>query len=1030
MQSARYELIEEIGVGGMGEVHRAYDRLTDETVALKRVLVPPDFLQFNTRTDDDDLLVALAREFKVLASLRHPNIISVLDYGFTEERIPCFTMEYLPNAISILNAGLDIDTSGKIDFIIQLLQGLAYLHQRGLIHRDLKPANVMVVNEQVKIIDFGLAMEPKQAQSAAGTLTYIAPEIFAGEPASFAADLYAVGLMTYQLFMRKYPFDTLQRVSQLIDDIVNQPINCAELPEMIRPVVEKLLAKNPADRYASAFAAIEALSHAIGENIPSESAAIRESYLQASKFVGRATELNGLQRALHTMLTGTSQFYLIGGESGVGKSRLIDELRTLALVEGALVIQGQAVAGVGLPFQVWRNIARRLALHVELDDTPAGILKEIVPDIAQLLQRPIPDAPELTGKAYQNRLISTLLDLIKSLERPLLIVLEDLQWTFESLLPLRQILNTQEQYHKLMIIGTFRNDERPELPDELPAMQVINLERLENAAIAELSQAMLGQSNQDPAIIEFLAKETEGNTFFMVEVVRTLAEQAGRLRDVRSSDLHRNILTGGMHQILHNRLIKITPDYQPALQFAALIGRQIDVQLLHAILPEIDIQDWLYHCETALVLHVQENEWLFAHDKLREAVVADIASSKLPQLHRHIARGMEAVYPNEGAYHEVLLYHWQMAEDFDKEIEYLNYVGDYLTEHGEDFVRAKNLLKAGLDKIDPDDERRIALTNLYMFALWKLGEYDEIENIGQANLLLADKYQLLSEKAFCLRTMGMTVRRQGDFEKGKAYYEEAVTYAEATDDKKALGFIYNSLGLVYLHLGDPAATMECFEKSIDYYRAVGNDSGIGLTLNSMGMEFARQQDYVRSYECLEEGLRINKNLNYQWGVASAYNNIGLVATWEKNYAKAETYTLDCLQIFRDLGTRHEIANSMANLSHIQLLLGNPAVRDTLQDGLALAFQIQAIPIALELMACWSWWRFKQGNVVGAAELIGFVQNHPAHNIEVDEKLGEVLPLLHATFAEPELQTHYQTGAQISLDDMVDQLLNEDAVART
>lgn len=98
------------------------------------------------------------------------------------------------------------------------------------------------------------------------------------------------------------------------------------------------------------------------------------------------------------MLQGQGSGWLVGGESGVGKSRLLEELRTQALVKGALVLRGQAVEGGGLPYQLWREPLRRLLLHSSLSDLEAGIFKELVPDIAFLLGRWVADAPKCVSK--------------------------------------------------------------------------------------------------------------------------------------------------------------------------------------------------------------------------------------------------------------------------------------------------------------------------------------------------------------------------------------------------------------------------------------------------------------------------------------------------------------------------------------------------------------------------------------------------------------------------------------------------------
>lgn len=208
----RYEVLDVIGEGGMGIVYRARDHLTGHDVALKQVTISNDQFVTSPHTGATmDNRLALAEEFQTLASLRHPHIISVLDYGF-EDGQPYFTMELLDEAETILVAGASCDVAGQVVLIVQMLQALNYLHRRGIIHRDLKPENVLVVNGKVKLLDFGLAvplnaeddLDDKDKQ-VVGTLAYMAPEVLQGQKASHFSDLYGVGVIAYELLAGKYP---------------------------------------------------------------------------------------------------------------------------------------------------------------------------------------------------------------------------------------------------------------------------------------------------------------------------------------------------------------------------------------------------------------------------------------------------------------------------------------------------------------------------------------------------------------------------------------------------------------------------------------------------------------------------------------------------------------------------------------------------------------------------------------------------------------------------------------------------------
>ncbi len=299
----RYQLLNQLGAGGMGVVYRALDRLSGQVVALKQVTVDSGQLLFASRNDKGEdsqtVRLALAHEFKTLASLRHPNIVSVIDYGFDSQHQPYFTMTLLENAQTILQAGRGQPVEVQYSLLMQLLQALLYLHRRGILHRDLKPGNVVAVNGEVRVLDFGLSVAHGEGGGASGTLAYMAPELLEGSPASEASDLYAFGLIAYEMLAGRHPFRT-ERIDTLIEDIFKCVPDIAALPQddQLIALIGRLLAKHPENRYDNTPAVLKDFSEITGQQLPTETALTRESFLQAARFVGREAETNQLSQAL------------------------------------------------------------------------------------------------------------------------------------------------------------------------------------------------------------------------------------------------------------------------------------------------------------------------------------------------------------------------------------------------------------------------------------------------------------------------------------------------------------------------------------------------------------------------------------------------------------------------------------------------------------------------------------------------------------------------------------------------------------
>jgi TolB-like protein len=260
-----YRIVEKIGEGGMGEVYSAHDERLDRDVAIK--VLPEEF------ASDPDRLARFDTEAKAVAKLNHPNILAIHDFG-SEDGIAYAVMELLDGeSLREVIRGGGISHRKAVEYARSIADGLAAAHDKGIVHRDLKPENVFLTRDgQIKILDFGLAklqlpehdlstetptaaLDTKPG-SLLGTVSYMAPEQVQGKAADKRSDLFALGVMLYEMLAGRRPFGGSTSVETAAAILKEDPetisVASPSVPPTLAGVVSKCLEKRPEDRFSSA----------------------------------------------------------------------------------------------------------------------------------------------------------------------------------------------------------------------------------------------------------------------------------------------------------------------------------------------------------------------------------------------------------------------------------------------------------------------------------------------------------------------------------------------------------------------------------------------------------------------------------------------------------------------------------------------------------------------------------------------------------------------------------------------------------
>lgn len=277
----RYEIQEKIGEGAMAKVYRAYDPDINRSVAFK--VLKSDFCV------DEEYLSRFLREAKAAGALSHSNIVTVFDVGKIDSS-PYIMMELLEgkDLAEVLKERTKLPISDVLVIALQLAKALHYAHNAGIVHRDIKPDNIIVLpdGESIKVADFGIArmdqqseMQKTQVGSVLGTPRYMSPEQALGSSADGRSDLFAVGVIMYEMLTGKKAFDG-ENIGTLMTQITQKqptPIGtlCPEVPAGLRQIIQKLLHKKPERRFQTG----DELAKALGKEL----AAAREQREEQSK---------------------------------------------------------------------------------------------------------------------------------------------------------------------------------------------------------------------------------------------------------------------------------------------------------------------------------------------------------------------------------------------------------------------------------------------------------------------------------------------------------------------------------------------------------------------------------------------------------------------------------------------------------------------------------------------------------------------------------------------------------------------------
>ena len=659
-----------------------------------------------------------------------------------------------------------------------------------------------------------------------------------------------------------------------------------------------------------------------------------------------------------------------GGLNTLGYGDFTILIRTLGKLTMATVINGEksefliedmkgALANLGNAFDDW---AGDVAATVPAKEKIAWFVNSGKYDGKFLV-----DDPKIK---QENLFDNNLLGIQRAAdEQPLILFMDDLQWADPTSLNLVHYLARNTRKFRVLMLGTYRPEDITQGYDGKPhqletAMQNmsredlldnIELKRLDRASTESLINSVLGETKFEAGFYDKIHKETEGTPFFILEILKLLAEEGAIAQDESGAwalvkELDKLDLPGKVYDVVKRRLDRLMEDQRELLECASVIGNEFSTGVLEKAteMKKMTLLKNLSKIEkTHKLLHYFNDRYKFDHSKIREVLYNGIGEELRREYHRVIADTIAGIHKNnpDEAVSEVA-YHYFEAGD-ERAGEWLVKAADRAKDAyaNEEAVRlyseALGVVESGcilsilenlgevlslMDEYDKaienfeqaqesteDCETKARMKRKAASAHEKKGEYDKsLEVVAAAKELITDRNTV--EYARLLLGEGNPHFRKGDYDKAMSLFQEAIKLFEKSGaEQKDMGNALRAIGIIHWSKGDYAPALEYYEKSLAAMEELGEQYGKAAALNNIGLVHDNIGEFGLALDFYGRSLEIFENMGNKQGIAAALNNIGLVHDNRGELGLALEFHGRSLEIKEKIGNKQGIASTLNNI---------------------------------------------------------------------------------------------------------------------
>ena len=707
-----YQVLTQLYESANSLVYRAIREQDNQPVILK--VLKQDY---PTPTE----LTRYRQEYDITRSLNQKGVIKAYGLEPYQNTLLMVLEDFGGQSLKTLKQQYPVTLENFLEIAIKIATALGEIHAADIIHKDINPSNIVynTQTQQLKIIDFGISTRLsrenptlKNINSLEGTLAYISPEQTGrmNRPLDYRTDFYSLGVTFYELLTGQLPFVTEDVLELVHFHIAKPPILPhqiqLDIPHVLSKIVIKLMAKTAEERYQSAWGLKADLEECLKQlqsngqisDFPLGTQEVCDRFQVSQKLYGREREVEMLLQAFERVTTGQSNFLLVAGYSGIGKSSLVQEIYKPITAKGGYFISGkfdqyQRNIPYSAIIQAFHELTKQLLTESDASlgewkdkilsavGNKGRVIIDIIPEVESIID-PQPPLLDLAPAEAQKRFNLVFQDFIKVFTnpaRPLVIFLDDLQWADNASLKLIELLLTSSDAG-LLLIGAYRDNEvnaahplklsLENLQKEGIMVQEISLKPLNLQTVnLWLADTLKSPYVNTQNLSELVHKKTRGNPFFITEFLQALYSEKLLNCDYKQkrwtwdvSQVQKRNFTDNVVELMVAKIQKVPPETQEALKLAACIGNQFKLGTL-AVISETSVQETALTLQQAVAeglieplgdeyktvllepLDKDNNqgeqltvEYQFTHDRIQQAAYSLIFNEFKQQVHLQIGQ--------------------------------------------------------------------------------------------------------------------------------------------------------------------------------------------------------------------------------------------------------------------------------------------------------------------------------------------------------------------------------------------------------